>query len=101
MQKRSKYNRSRPITVSFRVNENELAALKQRVLLSGMKKSDFFIKSCIYSPLNIVAGSFTNELLICELQRIVCALKECKDGDRKQVITECRELVCQLISLLK
>ena len=35
-------------TISFRVNSYEKATIEERVKVSGMKKQDYIVRSCIY-----------------------------------------------------
>ena len=36
-------------TISFRVNSYEKATIEERVKVSGMKKQDYIVRSCIYN----------------------------------------------------
>ncbi len=56
-------------TITFRPSAWEKAIIEQRVTLSGMRKKDFIVRSCIYSNI-VVVGKKEN------VQRIVDALQE-------------------------
>ena len=40
-------------TISFRVNSYEKATIEERVKVSGMKKQDYIVRSCIYNHVSI------------------------------------------------
>ena len=41
-------------TVAFRVNSYEKATIEERVKVSGMKKQDYIVRSCIYNQVCVV-----------------------------------------------
>ena len=45
-------------TISFRVNSYEKATIEERVKVSGMKKQDYIVRSCIY---NHVCGTMSRK----------------------------------------
>ena len=46
-------------TISFRVNSYEKATIEERVKVSGMKKQDYIVRSCIYNHvLRLIRGLF-------------------------------------------
>ena len=101
-QKVERYQRKRSIVVSFRVSVQEFAALKERIFLSGKKKATYFLESLLKQKIEIIAGKFASDRLSLEVKRLAKALevKDVKD-DLRELLLECRELVGQLISLLK
>ena len=101
-QKTKQYQRKRPIVVAFRVSAQELAAIRERVFLSGKNKATFFLDSLLHQKIEITAGKFASDRLSLEVKRLAKAL-EIKDvkEDLRELLFECRELVGQLISLLK
>ena len=36
-------------TISFRVSDREREMIEAKILASGMKKKDYFVRSCIYN----------------------------------------------------
>ena len=101
-QKTKQYQRKRPIVVAFKVSAQELASIKDRVFLSGKNKATLFLDSLLHQKIEITAGKFASDRLSLEVKRLANALemKDVKDEIR-DLLLECRELVCQLISLLK
>ena len=100
--KAERYQRKRPIVVSFRVSAQEFAALKERIFLSGKNKTTYFLDSLLHQKIEITAGKFASDRLSLEIKHLAKAIemKDVKD-DLRDLLLECRELVCQLISLLK
>ena len=53
-------SRKRNVILNFRVSEKEKELIEKRIELSGLKKSEFFIQSCLYQVF-IDAFSFTRK----------------------------------------
>lgn len=53
--KKDEHNRKRDVIVNFRMSPEERAELEQRILMSGMKKQDYIIRSSLEQKLEIVA----------------------------------------------
>lgn len=41
-------------TISFRISPRERQKIEAKILVSGMKKKDYFIRSCIYNRVCVV-----------------------------------------------
>ena len=48
-------NKHKKPTISFRITDAERRQIEARILASGMKKQDYFVRSCIYNRI-CVAG---------------------------------------------
>lgn len=46
-------------TISFRVSDAERKQIEARILASGMKKQDYFVRSCIYNRICVVGKKET------------------------------------------
>ena len=46
-------------TISFRISNAERKQIKARILASGMKKQDYFVRSCIYNRICVVGKKET------------------------------------------
>ncbi|MDD3416927.1 MAG: hypothetical protein PHY47_23525 [Lachnospiraceae bacterium] len=46
-------------TISFRISDAERKQIEARILVSGMKKKDYFIRSCIYNRICMVGEKET------------------------------------------
>lgn len=100
-QKVERYQRKRPIVVSFRVSVQEFAALKERIFLSGKNKATYILESLLKQKIEITAGKFASDRLSIEVKRLANSLEKDVKDDLRELLLECRELVGQLISLLK
>ena len=62
-------------TVSFRVNSYEKATIEERVKVSGMKKQDYIVRSCIYNHVCVVGkkqlrlSGVDQHIIICHFQK--------------------------------
>lgn len=52
-------NQHKKPTISFRVSDAERKQIDARILASGMKKQDYFVRSCIYNRLCVVGKKET------------------------------------------
>ena len=52
-------NQHKKPTISFRVSEAERKEIEVRILASGMKKQDYFVRSCIYNRICVVGKKET------------------------------------------
>lgn len=52
-------NQHKKPTISFRVSDAERKQIEARILASGMKKQDYFVRSCIYNRLCVVGKKET------------------------------------------
>ena len=41
-------------TISFRISPREREAIEAKIFTSGMKKKDYFVRSCIYNKVCVV-----------------------------------------------
>jgi len=52
-------NQHKNPTISFRISEAERKQIEARILASGMKKQDYFVRSCIYNRICVVGKKET------------------------------------------
>lgn len=52
-------NQHKKPTISFRVSDAERKEIDARILASGMKKQDYFVRSCIYNRICVVGKKET------------------------------------------
>lgn len=71
--------RKRNIILNFRVTEQEKNLIEKRIELSGLKKSDYFIESCLYQKILVKGNIRTSDKMKEQLARIAAALKEPKE----------------------
>ena len=77
-------------TISFRVNSYEKATIEERVKVSGMKKQDYIVRSCIYNHVCVVGKKETIEIIRSEMKDMSLVLEDvAKDlKSEKPVISE-------------
>lgn len=52
-------NQHKNPTISFRISDAERKQIEARILASGMKKQDYFVRSCIYNRICVVGQKET------------------------------------------
>ena len=52
-------NQHKNPTISFRISDAERKQIKAHILASGMKKQDYFVRSCIYNRICVVGKKET------------------------------------------
>ena len=52
-------NKHKNPTISFRISDAERKQIEARILASGMKKQDYFVRSCIYNRICVVGKKET------------------------------------------
>ena len=52
-------NQHKNLTISFRISDAERKQIEARILASGMKKQDYFVRSCIYNRICVVGKKDT------------------------------------------
>ena len=63
-------------TISFRVNSYEKATIEERVKVSGMKKQDYIVRSCIYNHVCVVGKKETIEIIRSEMKEMSLVLED-------------------------
>ena len=67
-------------TISFRVNSYEKATIEERVKVSGMKKQDYIVRSCIYNHVCVVGKKETIEIIRSEMKEMSLVLEDVADN---------------------
>ena len=52
-------NKHKKPTISFRITDAERRQIEARILASGVKKQDYFVRSCIYNRICVVGKKET------------------------------------------
>lgn len=79
--------RKRNVILNFRVTEQERNLIEKRIELSGLKKSDYFIESCLYQKILIKCNIRTSDKMKEQLASIADALKESEEEDFSDVLS--------------
>ena len=63
-------------TISFRISPREREAIEAKIFASGMKKKDYFVRSCIYNRVCVVGKKETVYQIVERLQEMENRLVE-------------------------
>ena len=92
-------------TISFRISPRERDEIEAKILVSGMKKKDYFVRSCIYNRVCVVGKKETVYQIVEKLQEMENSLLEIaeqlKDGKIEITSEEIRELHTAYEDMLK
>ena len=79
--------RKRNVILNFRVTEREKGLIEKRIELSGLKKSDYFMESCLYQKILVKGNIRTSDKMKERLAKIADALKESEAEDFSGVLS--------------
>ena len=92
-------------TISFRISPREREEIEAKIFASGMKKKDYFVRSCIYNHVCVVGKKETVYQIVEKLQEMQSRMEELSEqikGEKPEVITEeIRELQTAYEDMLK
>ena len=92
-------------TISFRISPREREEIEAKIFASGMKKKDYFVRSCIYNRVCVVGKKETVYQIVEKLQEMQSRMEELSEqikGEKPEVITEeIRELQTAYEDMLK
>ena len=63
-------------TISFRISEREREEIEAKIVVSGLNKKDYFVRSCIYNHLCVVGKKELIYKLVRELRMMMETLQE-------------------------
>ena len=63
-------------TISFRISEREREEIEAKIIVSGLNKKDYFIRSCIYNHVCVVGKKELIYKLVRELRMMMETLQE-------------------------
>ena len=108
-------NQHKNPTISFRITDAERRQIEARILASGMKKQDYFVRSCIYNRICVVGKKETIYPLVQTVNALYLQLLEMQkvftSSDRNidtlpsfdeinKLQTECTNMLTAIIDLL-
>mgnify|MGYP001087262974 CR=1 FL=1 len=108
-------NQHKNPTISFRISDAERKQIEARILASGMKKQDYFIRSCIYNRICVVGKKETIYPLVQTVNALYLQLLEMQQAftstdatsntllsleDIKDLQTEYTNMLTTIIDLL-
>ncbi len=92
-------------TISFRISSREREEIEAKIFASGMKKKDYFVRSCIYNRVCVVGKKETVYQIVEKLQEMQNRMEELAGqikGEKPEVTTEeIRELQTSYEDMLK
>ena len=92
-------------TISFRISPREREEIEAKIFVSGMKKKDYFVRSCIYNRVCVVGKKETVYQIVEKLQEMQSRMEELAEqikGEKPEVTTEeIRELQTSYEDMLK
>lgn len=92
-------------TISFRISSREREEIEAKIFASGMKKKDYFVRSCIYNRVCVVGKKETVYQIVEKLQEMQSRMEELAEqikGEKPEVTTEeIRELQTTYEDMLK
>ena len=78
-------------TISFRISPREREEIEARIFASGMKKKDYFVRSCIYNRVCVVGKKETVYQIVERLQEMenqLVELAEQIDSKKLEITSE-------------
>ena len=63
-------------TISFRISPREREEIEAKIFVSGMKKKDYFVRSCIYNRVCVVGKKETVYQIVEKLQEMQNRMEE-------------------------
>ena len=92
-------------TISFRISPREREEIEAKIFASGMKKKDYFVRSCIYNRVCVVGKKETVYQIVEKLQEMQSRMEELSEqikGEKSEVATEeIKELQTSYEDMLK
>mgnify|MGYP004459026477 FL=1 len=92
-------------TISFRISPREREEIEAKIFACGMKKKDYFVRSCIYNHVCVVGKKETVYRIVEKLQEMQSRMEELAEqikGEKPEVTTEeIRELQTSYEDMLK
>lgn len=88
-------------TISFRISPRERDEIEAKILVSGMKKKDYFVRSCSYNRVCVVGKKETVQKLQEMENSLLEIAEQLKDGKREITSEEIRELHTAYEDMLK
>lgn len=98
-------------TISFRISPREREEIEAKIFASGMKKKDYFVRSCIYNRICVVGKKEVIYQLVEELQNMQTNLSELVKQLEQQEVTltadgledmrnDCMDMLQAIIAML-
>lgn len=95
-------NRKRPNTIAFHVSDAEKVAIKTRINVSGLPKSEFYIGSCLEKKLEVIGGKFGSDRLSVQLENMNVFLQNVENiyNKNQKIIKDYTDEICAITKRL-
>ena len=97
--KKNEKNRKRNVIQNFRISPEEKRLLEERIALSGLSKSAFFIESCLHQKINVTGNIKTFKEMKEQMKRIdehLCEIQKSEELDIE--ILESLRMILELLN---
>lgn len=88
-------------TISFRISPRERQEIEAKIFASGMRKKDYFIRSCIYNRVCVVGKKETVYQIVKKLQEMEKHLEILAEHETKINVEEVAETKEAYLDMLK
>lgn len=91
--------RKRSLIVNFRVTPEERELIEARIKLTGLSKSDYYIKTFLGQEINIAVGKYQSDRLSLEFKRLREAVEKidlAETDENYDLLLECKSLLTEL-----
>ena len=78
-------------TISFRITDDERRQIEAKIIASGMRKKDYFVRSCIYNRVCVVGKKETVYRLVEELREMQTVIRDVAEQFQNEEVTLTKE----------
>lgn len=90
--------------INFRMTPEERALIEARIKVTGLSKSEYFLKAFMEQQINIVVGKYQSDRLSLEFKRLresITAIDMDNSNEVYQLLLECKSLLTELKSVVE
>lgn len=100
----SKENRVKCEHINFRMTPEERALIEARIKVTGLSKSEYFLKTFMGQQIDIVVGKYQSDRLSLEFKRLresITGIDMDSSNEAYQLLLECKSLLTELKSVVE
>ena len=100
----NKENRVKCEHINFRMTPEERALIEARIKITGLSKSEYFLKTFMEQQINIAVGKYQSDRLSLEFKRLresSMGIEMDSGNEAYQLLLECKSLLTELKSVEK
>lgn len=91
-------DRKRSKIVNFRVSHEERSQIEARVRVLGLPKGEYFMRTFMVQPIEIIAGQYQSNRLSLEIAKLTEQLSRIEDvKELSKVLSECKTLLNEML----